>query len=408
MSSTTADPSAASSGKKLDLSKLLIEGRAFLALALIIVIFSVLSSNYLTVENVLIMCSHVAVYALLSLGMLLVVLTGGIDLSVGSTLGFTAVIAGFLLRGVPLHVFGVTLYPSVPVAVLIAIVFGALIGFINGILVARFHVAPFVATLGMMYVVRGVALLMTNGLTVNDMSGKEGLGNQGFEWLGFNRLLGIPIGVLIMIVGAIILSLLLNRTTFGRWLYATGGNQRAAQLSGVPVTKVNVWVYVISGLCSSMAGLILASTLTSASPNAGNTYELTAIAGVVIGGAALSGGRGNVRGTVLGAFVIGFLSDGLVIVGVSEYWQTVFIGAVIIVAVLLNSLQYGGPRKTKVKGKGGGSGSTTPAPGSPGSPGSSGAPSGSTSPAPEKVGASGTSGTDGEAPASSGSGPRTS
>jgi erythritol transport system permease protein len=388
MTSTTADPSAASSGRKPDLSKLLIEGRAFLALALIIVIFTILSPNYLTVENILIMCSHVAVYALLSLGMLLVVLTGGIDLSVGSTLGFTAVIAGFLLRGVPLHVFGVTLYPSVPVAVLIAVVFGALIGAINGVLVARFHVAPFVATLGMMYVVRGVALLMTNGLTVNDMSGKEGLGNQGFEWLGFNRLLGIPVGVLIMVVGAIVLSLLLNRTTFGRWLYATGGNDRAAQLSGVPVRKVSIWVYVISGLCAAMAGLILASTLTSASPNAGNTYELTAIAGVVIGGAALSGGRGNVRGTVLGAFVIGFLSDGLVIVGVSEYWQTVFIGAVIIVAVLLNSLQYGRPRKSTAKGTGGGSVAATPT-----SPGSPSRPSG---PEPSTAGA-------GSAPATTGS-----
>jgi erythritol transport system permease protein len=147
-----------------------------------------------------------------------------------------------------------------------------------------------------------------------------------------------------MIVGAIIISVLLGRSTFGRWLYATGGNERASLLSGVPVTKVKIWVYVISGLCSAAAGLILASTLTSASPTAGNTYELTAIAGVVIGGAALSGGRGTVRGTVLGAFVIGFLSDGLVIVGVSAYWQTVFVGAVIVIAVLLNSLQYGRPR----------------------------------------------------------------
>jgi erythritol transport system permease protein len=353
MTSTTADPGSTTrtARRRIDVRALLVEGRAFLALALIIVVFSILSPNYLTVDNVLIMASHVAVYALLSLGMLLVVLTGGIDLSVGSTLGFTAVIAGFLLRGVPIHAFGVTLYPNVAVCVLIALVLGALIGAINGVLVARFHVAPFVATLGMMYVVRGFALLMTDGLTVNDLGGTEGLGNQGFEWLGFNRLLGIPVGVLIMIVGAIIISVLLGRSTFGRWLYATGGNERASLLSGVPVTKVKIWVYVISGLCSAAAGLILASTLTSASPTAGNTYELTAIAGVVIGGAALSGGRGTVRGTVLGAFVIGFLSDGLVIVGVSAYWQTVFVGAVIVIAVLLNSLQYGRPRNGPVRKK---------------------------------------------------------
>lgn len=342
----TATPAAAAAGEKptksLDISKLLIEGRAFLALALIIVVFSLLSPNFLTVDNLLIMASHVAIFALLSMGQLLVILTGGIDLSVGSTLGFSAVIAGFLLRGVPLDVFGVTLYPNVFVSVLIAVLLGGLIGVINGVLVARFKVAPFVATLGMLYVVRGVALLMTNGRTINDISGDEGLGNTGIEWLGFNRILGVPVGVLIMAVVALIIALVLARTTFGRWLYATGGNDRAAQLSGVPVRTVKVWVYVISGLCSAIAGLVLASTLTSASPNAGNTYELTAIAAVVIGGAVLSGGRGNVRGTLLGAFVIGFLSDGLVIVGMSEYWQTVFVGAVIVVAVLLNNLQYGG------------------------------------------------------------------
>jgi erythritol transport system permease protein len=139
---------------------------------------------------------------------------------------------------------------------------------------------------------------------------------------------------------ALIGSIVLTRTIFGRWLYATGGNERAAQLSGVPVKKVQVYVYVISGVCASIAGLILSSELTSAGPTAGTSYELTAIAAVVIGGAALTGGSGNIRGTLLGAFVIGFLSDGLVIIGVSAYWQTVFTGAVIILAVLLNAVQY--------------------------------------------------------------------
>jgi len=347
MRGTSAPGPSKPERSSFDISRVLIEGRAFLALALIIVIFSLLSPNFLTVDNLLIMSSHVAIFALLSLGQLLVVLTGGIDLSVGSILGFTAVIGGFLLRGVPISMFGVTLYPSVPAAVLIAIVLGGALGLINGVLVAKFKVAPFVATLGMLYVVRGFALLMTNGRTINDLSGEEALGNTGFEWLGFNRILGIPAGVLIMAVIALVIAVVLGRTTFGRWLYATGGNERAAQLSGVPVRTVTVWVYVISGLCSAVAGIILASTLTSASPTAGNTYELTAIAGVVIGGAALSGGRGTVRGTLLGAFVIGFLSDGLVLIGVSAYWQTVFVGAVIVVAVLLNTLQYGRPSSGK-------------------------------------------------------------
>ena len=342
---TTTTTTILESKKRFSIAKLLLEGRAFLALILIIVVFSLLSPNYLTVDNILIMASHVAIYALLGMGMLMVILNGGIDLSVGSTLGFSAVIAGFLLQGVPINIFGITLFPSVPVVVLLSCGVGALVGLVNGILVSKFKVAPFVATLGMLYVVRGLALLMTNGLTINDLAGEPELGNTGFEWLGFNRILNIPIGVIIMGVVAVILGYVLGRTKFGRWLYASGGNERAAELSGVPVKKVKIYVYVISGVCAAIAGLILASTLTSASPTAGNTYELTAIAAVVIGGAALSGGRGNIRGTLLGAFVIGFLSDGLVIVGVSAYWQMVFMGAVIVVAVLLNTLQYGRRRR---------------------------------------------------------------
>lgn len=335
-------PVARSGG--FDLGKILLEGRAFLALIAIIVVFSILSPNYLTTNNLLVMASHVAVYALLAIGMLLVILNGGIDLTVGSTLGLSGVIAGFLMKGVGVN--GATLYPKVWVVVVLSCAVGAVIGVVNGILISRFKVAPFVATLGMLYVVRGIALLMTNGLTYNNLDGQPELGNTGFNWLGFNRILNVPIGVITMFVVAIMVSVVLHRSVFGRWLYASGGNERAAELSGVPVRKVKVWVYVASGVCASIAGLILSSELTSASPTAGSSYELTAIAAVVIGGAALTGGRGNVRGTLLGGFVIGFLSDGLVIVGVSAYWQTVFTGAVIILAVLLNAIQYKGRRKS--------------------------------------------------------------
>lgn len=344
MTTTTA---GVKQGREFSLAKIIIEGRAFLALIVIVIAFSLLSSNYLTTENVLIMTSHVAIYALLGMGMLMVILNGGIDLSVGSTLGFSGIIAGHLLQGVPIDFLGVTLYPSVPVVVLLSCGMGALVGLFNGILVARFNVAPFVATLGTLYAVRGIALLMTDGLTINKLQGNPELGNTGFNWLGFNRVLNIPIGVIFMIIVAIILSFVIGRTRFGRWLYASGGNERAAELSGVPVKRVKVSVYVISGVCSALAGIILASTLTSASPNAGDTYELTAIATVVIGGASLMGGVGNIRGTLLGAFVIGFLSDGLVIVGVSAYWQMVFVGGVIIVAVLLNTLDYRSRRRRK-------------------------------------------------------------
>ncbi|KAA0015689.1 ABC transporter permease [Salinicola corii] len=332
-------------GGGFDLGRILLEGRAFFALIAIIIIFSALSPVYFSTNNFLTMSSHVAIFGLLSIGMLLVILTGGIDLSVGSTLGLCGVVAGFLMQGVSFDMFGVTLYPPVWVVVILTCAVGAFIGAINGVLIAYFKVPAFVATLGLLYVARGVALLMTDGLTYNNLGGSPELGNTGFDWLGFNRLFGVPVGVLILAAVAIVTILALARTPFGRWVYSTGGNARAAELSGVPVKRVQVSVYVLSGICAAIAGLVLSSQLTSAGPTAGTTYELTAIAGVVIGGAALTGGRGNVRGTLLGAFVIGFLSDGLVIIGVSSYWQTVFTGAVIVLAVLLNSIQYGGRKK---------------------------------------------------------------
>jgi erythritol transport system permease protein len=328
------------SGNGFDIGKLLLEGRAFFALIAIVIVFSLLSPNYFTVSNFLTMSSHVALFAILSIGMLLVILNGGIDLSVGSTLGFAGVIAGFLMQGVTLKSLGVVLYPPVWAVVVLACTLGAVVGLINGVLIARFKVPAFVATLGVMYMVRGFALLITNGLTYDNLAGAPELGNTGFDWLGFNRLLGVPIGVVVMAVLAAYGIFVLSRTAFGRWLYASGGNARAAELSGVPVNTVQISVYVLSGICAAVTGIILSSELTSAGPTAGNSYELTAIAAVVIGGAALTGGRGTIRGTLLGAFVIGFLSDGLVIIGISSYWQTVFTGAVIVLAVLLNAVQY--------------------------------------------------------------------
>ncbi|MBY3068604.1 ABC transporter permease [Rhizobium laguerreae] len=332
-----------SSGQKrnTNIVRLILEGRAFFALIVIIAVFSFLSPYYFTLNNFLIMASHVAIFGILAIGMLLVILNGGIDLSVGSTLGLAGCIAGFLMHGVTLTYFGVILYPPVWAVVVITCALGALVGAVNGVLIAYLKVPAFVASLGVLYVARGIALLMTNGLTYNNLGGRPELGNTGFDWLGFNRLAGIPIGVIVLAVLAIICGIVLSRTAFGRWLYASGGNERAADLSGVPVKRVKIIVYVLSGVCAAIAGLVLSSQLTSAGPTAGTTYELTAIAAVVIGGAALTGGRGTVRGTMLGAFVIGFLSDGLVIIGVSAYWQTVFTGAVIVLAVLMNSIQYG-------------------------------------------------------------------
>ena len=331
---------------------LLLEGRAFFALIAIIVVFSILSPFYFTLNNFLIMSSQVAIFGLLAIGMLMVILTGGIDLSVGSILALAGVVAGWLMQGVTIEAAGAILYPPVWVVVILTCLVGAFVGAVNGVLIAFLKVPAFVATLGTLYVARGVALLMTNGLTFNNLSGRPELGNTGFDWLGFNRLLDVPIAVVILAIVAIIAALVLTRTPFGRWVYATGGNARAAELSGVPVRFTTVMVYVLSGVCAAIAGLVLSSQLTSAGPTAGTTYELTAIAAVVVGGAALMGGRGTVGGTLLGAFVIGFLANGLVIIGVSTYWQTVFTGAVIVLAVLLNSIEYGGRRKPAPAGSG--------------------------------------------------------
>lgn len=321
------------------IGEFLMDQRAFIALIILIIVFASLSDTFLTTGNLLTMTRHVAYNAILALGMLLVILTGGIDLSVGSIVGLSGIVSGVLLKGMNLTIFDIVAYPAVWVVVVIAILVGVLCGWINGVLVTRFNVAPFVATLGMMYMARGAALLISNGSTFPNLRGAPELGNTGFNFIGGGRPLGIPTQIWIMVVLVIAIWIVLTKMPFGRWLYATGGNARAAQLSGVPVKKVTVRVYMISGACAAIAGLIIASELTSAAPQTGNMFELNAIAAVVIGGASLAGGRGTVKGAVIGAFVIGFLSDGLVLVGVSTFWQTFIKGLVIVLAVVLDQAQ---------------------------------------------------------------------
>lgn len=318
---------------------MLLELRAFIALIVLIIVFGLLSDSYLTVDNLVTMTRHVAINALLAIGMLMVILKGGIDLSVGSIVGLAGVVAGVLLEGLRIGFLDTIIYPPVWAVVIIVLAVGAGVGAINGTLVTRFNVAPFVATLGMLYVARGTALLISDGETYPNLGGSEQLGNTGFEWLGGGEVLGIPVSILIMVLFAVAALFLTRRSPFGRWIYAIGGNERAAELAGVPVRKVKTRVYMISGFCAAMAGLIIASELTSAAPQAGETFELNAIAAVVIGGTSLMGGRGNVRGALIGAFVIGFLADGLVILGVSTFWQIVIKGTVIVLAVILDQGQ---------------------------------------------------------------------
>jgi len=317
----------------------LLDQRAFIALIILIIVFALLSDTFLSGSNLLTMTRHVAYNAILALGMLLVILTGGIDLSVGSIVGLSGIVAGVMLDGVGLSLLDLNAYPSVLVVVLVALLVGTGVGWVNGTLVTRLGVAPFIATLGSLYMARGLALLISNGSTFPKLQGDPALGNTGFWFIGTGRPLGVPTQIWLTVLVAVAVWFLIAKTPFGRWLYATGGNPRAAELSGVPVKKVTTTVYMISGACAAMAGLIIASELTSAAPQAGNAFELNAIAAVVIGGASLAGGRGSVKGTLIGAFVIGFLSDGLVLVGVSSFWQVFIKGAVIVLAVMLDQVQ---------------------------------------------------------------------
>jgi erythritol transport system permease protein len=340
VTATTADQAAAiSDERRRRLNQVLVEGRAFVALLIIIVIFASLSPNFLTQENLIIMTRQVAFNAIVATGMLLTILHGGIDLSVGSTVGLTGVIAGTLLEGWEVPLTQLTAFPSVWVVIVVSLTVAALVGWINGLAIARLNVAPFIATLGMLFVARGMALVISDGQTFTQLRGDPTLGNTGFLTVAGGRLLNIPIPVYVMIAVAVAVSILLNRTPYGRWLYAIGGNARAAELSGVPTKKVITRAYVLSGICAGLVGLLLTADLVAATPRAGQLYELNAIAAVVIGGAALSGGRGTVRGTLIGAFVIGFLVTGLVLVGVSVFWQQVITGAVIVLAVALDQAQ---------------------------------------------------------------------
>jgi erythritol transport system permease protein len=322
------------------MNTLLVEGRALIALVIIIAIFAVMSDNYLTAGNLTTITKQVAFNAIVALGMLLVILNGGIDLSVGSIVGFTAAVAGNLFRGVHLPGTDLTMFPSLWVIIVLSLAIGMLVGWINGLLIARLNLAPFIVTLGMLYVARGLTEVLLNGQNItNELTGQPGLNNTGFFEIFASKPLGLPLAAWVMIILAIIFSIVLNRTPFGRWLYATGSNERAAQLSGVPVIRVKTLIYVLSGLCAAIVGILQMANISSATADLGTFYELNAIAAVVIGGAALSGGRGTVRGTIIGAFVIGFLANGLVIVGVSPFWQKVITGAVIILAVAVDQIQ---------------------------------------------------------------------
>ncbi|TIP24986.1 MAG: ABC transporter permease [Mesorhizobium sp.] len=317
----------------------LMKARTFIALIAVLIFFSIAAPNFLSAANLILMSKHVALNAFLAMGMTFVIITGGIDLSVGSIVGLCGMVAGYLvLNGIDLQV-GYTIYFNVFEIALITLAVGILIGAINGLLITRLNVAPFIATLGVLYVARGLALLSSDGRTFPNLVGKPDLGTTGFGFLGAGRLLGLPVSIWILVVVAVGAAYLAKYTPLGRHIFAVGGNERAARISGVRVNMVKMFVYMFSGFCAAVVGLIISSELMASHPATGESFELNAIAAAVLGGTSMSGGRGTIGGTIVGAFVIGILSDGLVMMGVSSFWQMVIKGLVIIVAVVVDQAQ---------------------------------------------------------------------
>jgi ribose transport system permease protein len=304
--------------------------QSLIALFVLCLVISLLSDKFITVTNGWNVMRQISVNICISTGMTLVVLTAGIDLSVGSVLALCgAITAGLLKNGIEIPAGNLYVGFTLLGALLAGVITGSALGMFNGWTITKFKVPPFVATLAMLTIARGLTMLYTKGYPIS------GLGNK-FAFIGTGWLLGIPVPVWISVIIVLIAVVLTNKTRFGRYVYAIGGNESAARLSGININRVKIAVYALAGAFAAIGGIIVTSRLDSAQPNAGTSYELDAIAAVVIGGTSLSGGKGSVWGTVLGAVIIGVLNNGLVLLNVSPFWQQVVKGIVILVAVIID------------------------------------------------------------------------
>ncbi|GAV11624.1 ribose ABC transporter permease RbsC [Paenibacillaceae sp. P-4] len=311
----------AKTSKGFQLSQMTQKLGPLLGLFILIVIVSILNPSFLEPLNILNLLRQVSINALIAFGMTFVILTGGIDLSVGSTLALSsAFVANMLVAG----------YDPI-LSILAGCLLGGVMGMINGLLVTQGKMAPFIATLATMTIFRGLTLVYTDGNPIT------GLGDSmTFQLFGRGYQFGIPVPAITMIIAFAVLWVILHKTAFGRKTYAIGGNEKAAIVSGIKVSRVKIMIYSLAGMLSALAGAILTSRLNSAQPTAGTSYELDAIAAVVLGGTSLSGGRGRIVGTLIGALIIGTLNNGLNLLGVSSFYQMVVKGIVILIAVLID------------------------------------------------------------------------
>lgn len=306
--------------KWINLLLVLDKYRVLLIFVALLIVASLLSDAFLTTSNLFNVFRQVSIIAIMSVGMTLVIITAGIDLSVGSVMAFSgAVLAGIITAGIPL-----------PIAIIACILVGIVLGIFNGFIVAKGKVPAFIATLAVMVIARGMTLVFTQGnpIVVSDTS---------FRFIGAGTIFGVPFPIVLMIVIYIIMYWVLKHTTFGRYLYAIGGNEEASRLAGISVDRVKIAVYALAGFFASVSALIYTSRLMSAQPNAGAGMELDAIAAVIIGGTRLSGGRGAVTGTLIGALIMGVLDNILNLTNVSPFYQDIAKGLVILAAVLIDS-----------------------------------------------------------------------
>lgn len=324
MSTNAMTKSPTNENKKRFSKAWLIEQKSLIALLFLIVVVSFLNPNFFTVDNILNILRQTSVNAIIAVGMTLVILTAGIDLSVGSVLALSGALAATLIG----------MEVPVMVAVPTALLAGAALGAISGVIIAKGKVQAFIATLVTMTLLRGVTMVFTDGRPVS--TGFTDVADS-FAWFGTGYALGVPVPIWLMVIVFAAIWYLLNHTRFGRYIYALGGNESATRLSGINVDRVKIGVYAICGMLAALAGIIVTSRLSSAQPTAGMGYELDAIAAVVLGGTSLAGGKGRIMGTLIGALIIGFLNNALNLLDVSSYYQMIAKASVILMAVMVDN-----------------------------------------------------------------------